>query len=225
MRKKTTTTLFLIVFSIMPIVAVDNYLNMNLEYSYDTNVFSDPLPQFDPTYEWMTWREANPFIKKHNLGFNLSYDIYPKDESRTGFSMAISTKFPIAAKCYTPRADFPELGYHSGWDYIETDETENQSIAFFGSLGPVFRARFGFADLGVAIRLSLGVYTFEQYELILGLQAEPYVNVFIGNNMYLSIKFTYDGHLMRFISDENKIFDPYYQMLTLAPSIGIGIKF
>ena len=229
MKKKTIAPLIIaVIISTNIFASFDNYMTLNFEYSYDTNVFSSPLPQFeqfDPNYTWLKWRVENPFIKRHSLGLNFTYDGYVKDSSRVGLSVALAVKFPIQETNYIPEAYNQEIGFGSGWDYTEFKNNKNFKTAIFGAVGPTFRAQFKYADVGIAIRLSLGAYTYEDNELILGIQVEPYCNLFINDMFYVSFKFTYDGHLLRFIKDENKIFDPYYQMLTAAPSIGLGIKF
>lgn len=223
--KKLLAILILFAIAVLPCFArITTYLSLGFEYSYDTNAFSDPLPTYD-SGSWLNWRRENPFLKRHSLGIALSGDFFFWEDARVGLSTALSIKFPIKATTITPIPKDEEAGFAGEWSYHTSDSSKYQKIAFFGAFGPVFRAYFGPVDLGVAVRLSIGFYDAGTNEIVAGLQAEPYLDIFISKHIYLNLKFTYDAHLMRFIESETQFFDQNYQMLSIAPSIGVGIRF
>lgn len=224
MKKAIVTVILFVIISLPCFAQIAAYLSLGFEYSYDTNVFSDPLPTYD-SGSWLNWRRENPFLKRHSLGFALSGDYFFQENARVGLSTALSVKFPIKATTVTPIPEDEDAGFAGEWNYHASDSSEYQKTAFFGALGPVFRASFGPVDLGVAVRLSIGFYDAEKKEIVVGLQAEPYLDIFMNKHIYMNLKFTYDAHLMRFIESETQFFDQNYQMLSIAPSIGVGVRF
>lgn len=209
------------------VAGMETYAMLGFNYSFDTNVFSDPLPTYDASdgFSWLTWRSENPFLLRHNLGLGISADIFFKESSRTGLSMSISVGFPIKATSITPVPEDETTGFAGNWEYQSRNSTSEQHPSLFGSIGPVFRVQFGPVDIGVATRISIGSYDIYAHEIVLGIQASPFVNAFMSDMVYIGLCLTYDAHLMRFIESNTQFFDLDYQMITLAPSIGIGIRF
>ena len=220
--KRTIITL-LLVFCLFPLAAIQFNTDLNFEYSYDTNAFSSPLPQYAED-SWLEWRYEYPFEKRHSIGANINSSLYMNKDSRVGLSLGLSMKCPVHATSIRP---IPHDGsnYAKGWDYIPDIDTANKKIALFGAIGPIFRAKLGCVDLGTSIRLSIGGYDYKDSEVILGVQAQPFVNVFVTDHVYINISFNYDAHLMKFISHDVKSFEENYQMLSVASSLGIGFYF
>ena len=199
--------------------------SINLDYSYDSNVYSEPLPQFDKGGGWLSWKSTHPFMKKHSIGASANLDLFFTETARTGLSFAIAMKVPLASTTITPVSLGTPGDFTGNWEYVFEDSLESQKTAVFAGFGPVFNAQLGIVDLGCAIRLSIGGYDYIESEVILGLQAEPYLNVYMMDDLYFNLKLTYDAHLMRFVDNDKYLYEQHYQMFTLAPSIGIGYRF
>ena len=223
--------IFICLVPLVPLSATPLFLfTGDIEYGYDTNVFSSPLPQYEePDAEgnlhWFPWRAENPFLKMHSVGISFTFDIYPDNGARTGFSSYIGLKVPFKATSITPVAKEPG-NFTWKWEYVEADSTKEQTVALFAGIGPVFKTDLGLFDLGIALRLSFGAYDLTAHELIMGLQAEPFWNLKFTDSFYLNVKMTYDIHMMKFWTNSTtEIYDEHYHMLSVAPSIGIGFRF
>ena len=83
----------------------------------------------------------------------------------------------------------------------------------------------GRVDIGLALRASLGSYNYFDNNIILGIQADPYLNLFITSDMYLTAGLHYDAHLMYFYFNSDKIYLPNYLKLTAGGFVGVGYKF
>lgn len=190
------------------------YFSLNNTYTYDTNAFSDPLPQ----NAGETFLQNAEYLKRHNVGLNFTFDTFFSPKSRTGLSVSTILSLPFKSTTFKPEGDLA-----GDWEYVPSDSLSEQKIAFFFSVGPVFRAAFEKVDLSLALRASVGSYDFFTTGVVMGLQAQPFVNFFINDGTYLSFGLLYDAHMMKFIYDEKKIYEDHYIMLSAGAYIGLGI--
>ena len=227
MKRKLYVSFAILLVFIGTVAGVETYAALGFDYSFDTNVFSDPLPTYDASdgFEWLSWRRENPFLIRHSFGLNITSDIFFQESSRTGLSLALSLRFPFKATTITPIPEDEATGFAGPWEYRSRESISEQHPALFGAIGPVFRIQFGSVDIGVATRISIGSYDFDVHEIVMGIQASPFINAFISDMVYINLRLEYDAHLMRFIESSTQFFDLNYQMITLAPSLGIGIRF
>ncbi len=195
------------------------YIQGDFDAIYTTNVFSNPLPK-SVDNAWLQNKIENPFIKRLDIGGSISTSLFFSNEGRTGLSAKIRIGKPIKAVETRPNS----TDYTSDWNYVSNKST-NQKLSIIGSFGPIFRAQLGPVDLGIAIRANIGTLNLGDKSLIVGLQAEPYINWFFTSYTYISAGLTYDAHIMRFIEDENKYYEEHFFMSSLTPFIGLGIKF
>lgn len=199
------------------------YLSGSYLWSYDTNVFSNPMVKYTTNSSWSTIREADPYIKRFNNGFSLNVDMFFSEEGRTGLSMAMHTGFAYKATEFTPNSD--DIS-NSDWDYTASDVLANQKIAMFFSLGPIFRVELGDFDISLALRASVGSYDCFDNNAILGIQADPMVNYFFSDNAYATAGLHYDAHFVYLYTNSNdRIYLPDYLRLTAGAYFGIGYKF
>ncbi len=217
MIRKLVVLLSMFLLSLPLFSGVESYLRLAAEWSYDTNAFSSPLPTGFSLDSYFP--NGGEFLKRQNIGFSISSDTYFVDESRVGLSLSFAFRAPYHSVSIIPEGS----GYD--WIYREEDSTDRQHSSLFAGIGPVFRYSFGSVELSLPIRLSLGSYDFFSSGFIAGVSIEPGVNVFLGDDIFLSFSLVYDAHLMKFFFSLDRIYDPGYIMLTAGVSLGAGFRF
>lgn len=209
--------LILLILSIsLSLSATTMYLKFNGEYSYDTNVFSNPLPK-NPSDSGFI--ENADYLKRHNFGFNFSFDTFFSQDSRTGLSISAAFRLPAHSDSYKAEGDI-----NGDWEYVHRDSLSEQKLAMYLGIGPTFRAKIGIVDLGIALRGSIGSYDFFKSGIVVGVQAEPYMNLFLNDDSFIAFGFVYDAHLMKFVYDDTEKYQKNYMMLTAGAYFGIGIQ-
>ncbi|GEM_PF-6196185 len=199
------------------------YMTGSYLWSYDTNVFSNPMVKNATTNSaWQQIRKIDPYIKRFNNGFKLTSDMFFSKEGRTGLSISFDIGFPYKATEYEP--DTEDLN-NSNWEYKSKDALDKQKTSIFFGLGPAFRVILGRVDIALALRFSLGSYDYFDNNVIFGIQADPYVNVFISEDIYMTAGLHYDAHLMYFYLSGDEIYLPNYIKLTAGAFVGVGYKF
>lgn len=227
MKKIAATAVLVFLISMLPLSAEPEvFTALSFEYSNDTNIFSYPLPQYamDDIY-WLEFRSDHPFMMRQSLGANLSVDYYCCDDAKIGVSTSLSVKIPFHSVSTIPVAEDPLIGFKGDWNYDTYDSLDTQSTAVFWSLGPVFRARLKDSDLSLAIRISIGEYDCLSGNIIIGIQVEPAFNLMITEDLFFTARLSTDSHLARMLTSGGQLFEDNYQMLTVSPSIGMGIEF
>lgn len=218
--KKFITLLFLISISTLLFSSPSMYFKASYDISYDSNVYSEPLPRYaDAT--WLNNKVNEPYFKRYNHGISLTEDQFFSPTGRTGLSLNV--KMGKAFKCdeFIPEGDFSS----ATWEYVKHDGLSDEKMKIFMSIGPIFRAQFGPVDLGIALRGSVGSFDLFKDGVIVGVQAEPYINVFLTNTLFLNAGVYYDAHLMYFYTnDENNWFKDGYTSISMGAFIGLGIK-
>ena len=215
MRKLVLSLVMLLVLSALSAATYD--LRAALEWSYDTNAFSSPLPDgysLDSDYP-----NGGEFIKRQNIGLNISSDIYFIDDSRIGLSTALTLRFPYNSLSIIPEGE----GYD--WEYREENSLGRQHISLSCGIGPVFRFQTGIVDIILPVRVSFGSYDWFTSGLVVGVSIEPGVNIEISDSLFLSFALTYDAHLMKFLFSMRNVYDQGYIMLTAGAYAGLGFRF
>ena len=225
MKKQRLILMIILLFTSSVIYSAVFSITTNLNYSFDTNIFSNPLPTMSSSQEWLLRKNKNPLMRRHNIGLDINFDYFPHENARIGMSSSLELKFPIKSIASKPIPDNKELGFTGNWEYYHYETTESQQVGCFGSFGPIFKIYTTHVDYGITLRLSLGAMQYNTPELILGLQIEPFANFHINDSIYISTRFTYDSHFMRFKFEGTEIFEPYFQLVSLKPSLGVGFKF
>ena len=218
--KRVLIMLLLLITAMTTIAASSMYLKASYDFSYDSNVFSNPLPKFADSV-WLNNKVEDPFYKRTNNGLSLTLDVFKTPTSRTGFS--VNTKLGFANKSinYVPVGDFNS----DSWSYERRDVLEETRCKVFMSIGPIFRARVGKFDLGAAVRGSIGSDDRFTETIVVGVQVEPYLNYFISNSLFINAGVYYDSHIMCFyINDRQKWFKEDYSAISIGAFIGVGIK-
>ena len=224
--KRTLIFILILVIGFSLNASITNQISTGIGYCFDNNVFSNPLPSYVGSNEWLIWRNQNPFIQKHNISFNIEHDIFFSETSRIGLSQTLNVNTPLYAKEIRPIASKDNLDFtNDNWEYVTSEITNTQKTSVFYGIGTIIRAQLGITDIGVAFRFSIGGYDYSEQEIIIGIQAEPFLDIFFSSNIYMNIKATYDAHLFRFYENDENLFHPHYTMLAIAPTIGIGIRF
>lgn len=220
--KKIAAVLITLLIAIIPAFSsVTAYIQGSYAFSLDTNIFSNPLPQ-NVNNTWLEYRmNTAPFLKRFNHGFNTELNLFFSENGKTGLSTSLSSGFPFKATEIRPDS----TNANSDWSYVSTDATDIQDRSLFFGIGPIFRAKFSFLDLGLSLRVSIGTYDTFADNIVMGLQAEPYLNFHFTDYTYFNLGITYDAHLMKFLpSSTVNYYEEHYFMLTLAPYVGIGIR-
>ncbi len=228
--KKLTLLLLLLSLS-FPLFSFTMYISPLFTTTFDTNYFSNPLPQ-DADVDYLEWKNMYPFESRVDLGGSLKINMYFEDSARTGLSILLSARYPIWRHTITPHAidddgNFIENGgFTEGgrWDYVETSDISSAVPALYFALGPSFRFQYGVMDIGFDVRLSVGSRNlFQSTEL--GVQAEPYINIVMNKNVYFTFSMTYDAHFYNFIQNDRYIYEPNFFKLSLSANIGFGFLF
>ncbi len=215
MRKVLSAMLILLASAVLPAVSFD--LRGGLEWSYDTNAFSDPLPLgYDPAEGFPNGGE---FIRRMNIGMHASADIYFEEDSRFGLSTFLTLRFPYFSQSVLPDGS----GYD--WEYRTEDSLSRQHTSLFCGIGPVFRYSTGRVDILLPIRFSIGSYDWFTSGVVMGVSIEPGINVFLTDDVFLSFALTYDAHLVKLFLSMNQVYDPGYIMLTCGAYAGAGFRF
>ncbi len=188
-----------------------------IEWAYDTNAFSAPLPVGYPLDSG--YPNGGEFLKRHSIGLQVDLNAYGDAESRIGFSSSISLRFPVSSRSIIPEGE----GYD--WEYREENSLYRQHMSLFIGAGPVFRFAAGGVDILLPIRFSLGSYDWFTSGVVVGAMIEPGLSIHLSDSAYLSFALIYDAHLMKFYYSMNQIYDPGYIMLTAGARIGAGFRF
>ena len=219
MKKKLFIFLFLSLSVLVFVYSAPSfYLDASYLYRYDTNIYSDPLVKH-ASPDWLEWRVSNPYEKRFSNGFYTSLNILFSDEDRTGLSTSLDASWAYKDIRYIPE------GYFWGdWEYVEYDATSDVYASMFCGIGPVFFVDFGIVDLGISTKLSIGTFDFKPGELVLGLMVDPFINVFLTDNLYLTSGMHYDAHLMSFyLNNPDMIYRKDYSMVTVGGYLGVGV--
>ena len=197
------------------------YLRGAYLFSYDTNVYSDPMVR-NAGDAWLNWRAENPYIKRFNNGRHEDFDVFFSNKGRTGLSISYSDGFAFKETIYKPEMNGSSW---ADWDYKEYNTLSTSNIRLFLGIGPIFRAVLGPFDLGIAFRGSVGSFDIFKNSVIVGLQAELYSNLFITENFFMTFGMLYDAHLMEYyLNNSEKWYNADYTMLTAGAYIGLGYK-
>ena len=218
--KKLFTLLFLISITALLFASPSMYFKASYDISYDSNVYSEPLPRYAEA-SWLNNKVNEPYFKRYNHGISLTEDQFFSPTGRTGLSFNV--KIGNAFKCdeFVPEGDFSS----ATWEYVKRDGKADTKMKIFMSLGPIFRAQFGPFDLGLAIRGSVGSFDLFKDGVIVGVQAEPYVNLFVSKTVFFTVGAYYDAHLMYFYTnDEKNWFKDGYTSTSMGAFVGLGIK-
>lgn len=224
--KKALLILTILLLALTALSAADSSFYLKAAYlsSYDTNVYSNPMVRYADK-KWLEKRVENPYIKRMNNGIHLECDAFFKEDARTGLSISLDMGFPFMATEFIPEGDF-----NGDWEYASKDVVDTQNPRVFLGIGPTFRYQHNNFDFGANIRLSIGSYDLfdDKYDdnIILGIMAEPYVNMFINDEMFVTAAVHYDAHLMSFyVNNPDKYYVENYTMLTFGGYIGLGFSF
>lgn len=184
------------------------YIRPNFAVTYDTNVFSDPLPKYT---------QETGLLQRTGIGFYFDTDLFFAEGGRTGLSLSFLYSHPVDSHAWIIPGDSDND--NDTWVF-----TEEPSI--FIAYGPMFRGRVGLVDLGIALRVSVGSINLFNDSMNLGLQAEPYVMMPLGSeNWLLSAGFLFDAHFYDFLFHEpHEFYRNGYFMLTIGGYVGITYR-
>ena len=210
--RKVAAILGLAVSSAALCAAPAMYLRVAVEGSYLTNAFSDPLPMNASE----SYLEDIEFIKRWNVSPALTFDAFFDDSSPVGLTVNTVFRFPVASTSIV----------HDGTSYVSRDSLSEQRIGIFCGIGPIFRYRIGIVDIGFSLRASLGSYDYFRTGIIFGVEAEPFINIAITEQLYVSLGMKYDAHLMKFLdSTSSSIYEDGFIMMTAGGFAGLGFRF
>lgn len=199
--------LLLIMLSLLSIPAFASpyaYINASYGITYNTNVFSSPLPDWD--------EDDMNFAYQRNFSNSLSIssEIFFSD-GPTGLSVSLLLGLPFYSKEY----DYPE----GIWN--DTDKFPYFSIA----IGPVFRYDTGILDLYLSIRAGIGADDFYKTGMTFDLIVDGGIRFFTSNRLSVSVGALYDARLMKFyIGNTDYVYEPGYIMLGLGGYVSLGIR-
>lgn len=195
----------------------ESFLSVSLGWSYDTNVFSSPLPTgYDPADDYPN---GGKYIKRHNLSLGIDYDLYFTEESKVGLSWSAVFGLPLKVVTITPSLVDNELVH------TYADETKNSMWSFCTGFGPVFRFSWDIFTLSLPIRCSIGTYDWFTTGIAIGLNISPSLRVGINDTIAISASLTYDAHLMKFLFGDSHVYDAGYIMLNMGASVGCVFSF
>lgn len=206
MKRTALTTILLLLFSLSLWAGGEVFLRPNFLVSYDTNVFSDPIPKVGDT----------GYLKRLGLGLYLDADYFFSEEGRTALSLSFLYSQPV-------RTETQIVGSNQDGknDWIFSEQPD-----LYFAFGPMFRGQVGPVDLGIAIRLSVGSISVFDGNVNLGVQIEPYIMVpLFSDHWYLCAGFLYDAHFYDFLLDgSDQIYRDGYFLLTLGGYVGVTYR-
>lgn len=208
MKRKILTVLVLVFVTVGSLSAgMEFYLRPSFIVTYDTNVFSDPLPHYTV---------QTGLIQRTGLGLFLDNDVFFSEGGKTGLSVSFLYSHPVQTDAWIVN----ETNGDEGRWVLETEPS------LYFATGPMFRAQFGGVDIGIALRLSIGSINLFKDSFNLGLQAEPYVMIPLGSESWkLNVGFLYDAHFFDFLLDDpQSIYRDRYFLLTIGGYVGISYK-
>ena len=211
MKRRLFLIVMLVVFSIASLSAgAEFYLRPNFLATYDTNVFSDPLPKYTT---------QTGLIKRTGLGLYLDSDVFFAENGRTGLSISFLYSQPVKTEAW-----LVEEG--KGDDLDAGRWVLNTEPSLYFAIGPMFRGKLGGVDIGIAVRASAGSINLFKDSVNLGLQIEPYIMVPLGSDHWkLSAGLLYDAHFFDFLlNSEAKIYRDRYFLLTVGGYVGITYR-
>ena len=180
------------------------YINASYGVSYNTNVFSDPLPSWD--------EDDMNFTYERNFShtISLSSDIFFSD-GPAGLSASLTLGVPFYSKSYD----------YSGGIWHDTDTLPYLTIA----LGPTFRFDTGPLDLFLSIRAGIGADDFYRTGMTFDIIVDGGIRFFPTDRLVVSIGALYDARLMKFyIGNLDYVYEPGYIMLGLGGYLAIGLR-
>ena len=219
--KKTIAVILLAVMALLSISASPViYLRGGYLADYSSNVYSEPLPKY-ASESWLNNKIIDPYFKRCDMGGIGIQDIYFSQDGRTGLSFSIELTKPTGSDHFIPAGDFSS----STWTYEKKDVLSETHRKMFVGAGPVFRAKLGPVDLGAAVRASFGSFDKFSDAIIVGVQVEPYINLFFSDSFFLTGGAFYDAHLMYlYTNNRDKWFKEGYTSMTFGAYIGLGVK-
>lgn len=232
MKRRLFLIVMLVVFFIASLSAgAEFYLRPNFLVSYDTNVFSDPLPKYEEnTYEE---RQFTGFLKRTGLGLFLDMDVFFSESGRTGLSVSFLYGHPISTEAWVVEGEKKLPTGNNAEEKINAipikDGTwvlDSTEPSLYFAIGPMFRGKLGGVDIGIAVRASAGSVNLFKDSVNLGLQIEPYIMVPLGSDHWkLSAGLLYDAHFFDFLlNSKDKIYRDDYFLLTLGGYVGITYR-
>ena len=179
------------------------YINASYGISYDTNVFSDPLPSWDE--EDMNF----DYQKNVSNAFSLSADIF-FSSGPAGLSVSALLGIPFHSEVYD---------YGSGvWGGADALPYITLSI------GPTFRYDTGPLDLFLSLRAGIGADDFYRTGITFDIIVDGGIRFFPTERMVVSVGALYDARLMKFyIGNLDYVYEPGYIMLGLGGYVSVGI--
>ncbi len=202
--RKIIVLLILLLLSVPLLASAYAYLSASYGISYNTNVFSDPLPSWDE--DDMNFEYERNF--SHSI--SLSADIFFSD-GPAGLSVSVLMGLPF----YSVEYDYGNGTWHgsSKLPYI--------SIA----AGPVFRYDTGILDLFLALRAGIGADDFYRTGMTFDLIADGGLRFFPSDRIAITVGALYDARLMKFyIGNADYVYEQGYIMLGLGGYVSVGIR-
>lgn len=211
MKKRLIIFLSVLVLALSSLSASGElFLRPGFLVTYETNVFSDPLP----IYKESNKEDGKGYLQRTGLGGYLDVDYFFSEDGKTALSFSFLYSHPVSSR----------TRIYGNSAFAEWVLTEDPSIFF--SFGPMFRAQLGSVDFGVAIRASIGSINLFRDSVNLSLQVEPFVTVPLGSeNWNLSAGMIYNAHFYDFLlGDTENIYRKDFFLLTLGGYIGIAYR-
>lgn len=219
MKRKVLFVILLLSLFLLPLFArVQNYISLSGVYSYNTNVFSDPMPTYFSETNFK-YRQSSPYMKEYSAGLKLDYSLFFSSKGHSGISLSLAVGKPLYRISYTPE------GTYADPYYVVSKESDFDYWYGLISIGPSFRWNVGFLDYGVSIRAHIGVMEpISNKNLVFGVEYSPYARFLIGP-AYVNIGCSLYSHVVKFVtSSDTKWYEEYFFMLSIMPYIGVGIK-
>lgn len=214
-RKVLTIMVVLLAFASSLYAGLELYLRPNFIVTYDTNVFSDPLPRYEAD---------TGLLQRTGVGLFLDTDLFFREGGSTGLSLSFLYSHPVDSHAWIVEGtgtgeDDADRVNDGRWVF-----TQDPSIYF--AIGPMFRGEVGRASLGIAVRASVGSINLFSDSVNLGVQIEPYLMVPVGHDDWLlSAGFVYDAHFYDFLlNDPAHIYRTDYFLLTIGGYVGITYR-
>ena len=217
MRKRFLLLLLFIFLSVSMSAAVSTDVRGTLGWTYDTNAFSNPLPQGYPIDSG--YPNGGEFLQRHNQNIGCTADLIFTSDSRIGLSIFANLGIPVHSRSIIPEGE----GYD--WDYVVYDSLSSQDLSLFLGVGPLFRYNIGQVELLLPVRFSVGSYDWFTTGFVVGVVIEPTFQVFVTDDVFISFSMLYDAHLMKLFYSTSQVYDYGYIMLTAGVTLGAGFRF
>lgn len=193
-------------------------------WSYETNMFSNPLPK-NGGNDFLENKVENPYYKRTDAGGKINLNMFFIPESRAGLTFSFSFGYPLTAIESVPVKEDESVSFDDGpWHYEERNALSSQKGRISLGVGGIFRYYNSFVEIGSSIRAVIS--TFDYFRTFnIGVEAEPFFKLYFRDFFYVGVGASFTAHIFHFIFSVDQFYEKGYSAISVTPYVGFGIRF